>query len=83
MAKQIIAKMERNGMGWTWQYTGDEHTLWGTNDMGEGLFRVDLILNSRAQFEGTCDFSLPTDEKAARRKILRMYHERERALADL
>lgn len=72
--KRIITDLTRNGIGWTWRFATDKYIMYGTNDEGEGLFQVDLILNSRKQLEGTCDFSLPVDEKAARRKILRWYH---------
>ena len=71
---RVIKDLERNGMGWTWKFVGDDWYLYGTNDMGEGLFRVDLICNTRKQLLGTCDFSLPTDTAKARRKIIRWLH---------
>lgn len=74
MARRIINDLTRDGSGWTFTFVDEPGILYQTNPFGDGLFRVLLKDNSRTQLIGHCDFSLPSDEKLARRKILAWYH---------
>lgn len=73
MARRIINELTRMGSGWTWTFVDEPRVLYQTNEFGDGIFRIVLADNSRKQLLGTCDFSLPSDEKSARRKILAWY----------
>lgn len=80
MAKITLEKYGENG----WEFTVDAQS-YRTNKEGEGLWEyqksgvtsVDYVDGERKyspvyeykQTVGTCDFSLPRDEKRARRKI--------------
>ena len=74
MARRIINELTRNGSGWEFTFVDEPGVLYQTNEFGDGLFRIVLKDNSRTQLIGHCDFYLPPEEKATRRKILQWYH---------
>lgn len=61
-----INRYYANGWIWTW---GDELPWHCTNGSGEGLFTRDS--DGLHQIEGTSQYRLPRDERAARRKLHR------------
>ena len=58
MSKAKRLYYENDGNKWAWSHDPEFKTYCVTNDMGEGIFYVDLRRNERKQILGTCQFSL-------------------------
>ena len=74
-----IIELEKYGEGrhggWWWKllYPDERVREYHTNSEGEGLFLVGAGDRQRVQCEGTCQFSLPRDRRATRRKLQRVF----------